>query len=138
MATIALQDGKVILIDGKISCICCGDACVTGDDYYNYGRPPDADPSGPCTGFYTVNSTAVTAAGLYDCNGTSDDGCTVTWSGGSKDFPASQPEIGPCYGITAWSLSSITLEAGEKVKCEARSWAGPCGCSFSCCLITAP
>lgn len=135
---IALHNGSVIFRDGKVSCVCCEDFCVIGDDYYDYGRPPDADQSGPCTGFWTVNSTAATIAGLYDCSGTSDDKCTVTWPNGSEDFPSPRPEIGPCFGITSWSLSSIELDVGDKVTCSAGSWSGPCGCAFSCCLITAP
>jgi len=138
MANIALQDGKVVLRDGKVSCICCKDYCVTGDDYYDYGRPPDANPSGPCTGFFTVESTAAIVDGLYDCNGTADDKCTITWPDGSKEFPASRLDIGPCFGIATWSLSSITLKKEEKVSCAAGSWSGRCGCTFSCCLITAP
>jgi hypothetical protein len=138
MATIALLEGKVILRKNKVSCICCGPFCITGNDYFDFGRSPEQKPTDPCSGFFEAKSDAVVVAGMYDCNGNSDDECTVTWSGGSTYFPASNPGAGPCYGRTAWTLNGIELEENEKIICKAGSWAGPCGCDFICCLILAP
>jgi hypothetical protein len=58
MATIKLQNGKVITKDGKVACECC-DNCY----FPEFGTPSDPPK------FYRTKTT------IYDYNWTGDDGC---------------------------------------------------------------
>jgi hypothetical protein len=135
MATVKLNsDGKVITKDGNVSCDCCGQICISGNQSDDGGG---GDPSGPCRDFLTVETTPATKAGLYKCTGGVDDEGQMTWDGGSYFSPANQPSVGPCYGAHGFEFNA-TLNIGDTVSCQAGSWGGIYECSITCCYISAP
>lgn len=68
MAAIALQDGKVVLKDGKASCACCGPMII----YYSYTTDPSLgkgyeecpNVSNPCGGAETPSCANLTIRGF--------------------------------------------------------------------------
>jgi len=138
MATIKLQEGKVILKDGKVSCSCCG--CAPGAPSISGNASQEGietDPSSPCVDFITATTTPATISGLYKCTGSVDDQGNMTWPGGSFFSPANQPSVGPCYGAHDFEFYA-NLNVGDTVSCEAGSWGGPNNCNISCCFVSAP
>lgn len=134
MATIKLQNGKVISKNGKASCTCCDPIgpCISGS---NDAPGTGNNQNGPCVDFVTATTTAATMDGLYVCTGGVDDQANITWSGGSFFSPANQPNVGPCYGAHNFSFNA-NLQKGDTVTCNAGSWGGPVGCSINCCPIS--
>lgn len=134
MATIKLQDGKVVLKNEKVSCICCNPLCVSGSASQ---EGTGGNPSGPCVDFITAKTTKAIIPGLYKCTGYVDDQGNMTWPGGSFFSPAQQPNIGPCYGGHEFEFYA-NLNIGDIVSCNAGSWGGGNGCNISCCVVLAP
>lgn len=138
MANIALQDGKVVLKDGKASCTCCdGEICISGSEFKRGPDIPDRNVTDPCTDFLTVTTTQATKSGLYKCTGVVDDQGSMTWASGSYYSPGSSPNIGPCFGRHSFEFNA-TLNVGDTVSCEAGSWGSDYGCQITCCYVSAP
>lgn len=129
MATIKIQDGKVILKDGKVSCECCT-LCVSG----NSGFPflPIPEQVGPCIDFLTATTTSVRKAGLYTCRGRADDSANINWPGGNYVVPPSSGDFSRCIGPSDFEFTT-NLNVGDRVSCEAGSWGGIVGCRIICC-----
>lgn len=139
MAKIALQDGKIVLKDGKASCACCSPSgeCAPGAPSISGSAEQGGtgyDPNGPCVDFITAITTPATVSGLYKCTGGVDDQGNMTWPGGSFFSPA---DFAPCYGAHNFEFYA-NLNIGDTVSCEAGSWGGPNGCNISCCFVSAP
>jgi len=69
MATIALQDGKVVLKDGKASCSCCGCIGCGSISIYSGSQSPPEDIT-----------TCVSSGAIVKLIGTNVDGLSLGWS----------------------------------------------------------
>ena len=116
-------------------CECCVPAgCISGSNFEDKGYKEGVDRT-QCNDYVTAYTDKAKVTGMYNCTGNGDDAATIEWSGGSEHFDGSLD--GPCFGVTSFSFPAYITE-GTVVKCTGESWAGPVGCSITCCYISAP
>lgn len=127
------------VITDSTYCECCvRGSCISGENFEtkNYD---DADRS-ECRDYLTASTDRATKTGMYECSGRGDDGATIEWPTGYKHYDGSlagSEGAGPCFGVVSFSFTAYITE-GSIVRCTGESWAGPVGCSITCCYISAP
>ena len=95
MATIKLQDGKVITKDGKVSCKCCGTCTSISFNSGSFSAPQDVTTS--ISGGATVTLTATNVDGL-SLGWSMTASATFTPNSGSADysFPSTTVTVPRC------------------------------------------